>query len=174
MKIPTRATRSEVWFSDCGYYRYSLSRHLHGTNPSVANFIMLNPSTACIDFNDPTLDRCETRAIAGGFTEMVITNLFAYCTDSPKELKRAAREGVEVIGTQSQVLVETAKRADLIICAWGNDGAFRKRSSDVLAMLQPFREKLHYLQMNDTGQPAHPLYLDMTLLPQPWLPSEGA
>ena len=54
-------------YSDCERYRYALTRvwELQGRRLS---FVMLNPSTATEVQNDPTVERCERRARALGFT----------------------------------------------------------------------------------------------------------
>ena len=36
-------------------------------------------------------------------------------------------------------------------------------------MLEPYRKKLHYLEMNVTGEPRHPLYIATSSVPQPWI-----
>ena len=57
-------TRSEALYSRCGQYRYRLTR-AWGAGP-VLVWIMLNPSTATEERNDPTIARCEGRARRGG------------------------------------------------------------------------------------------------------------
>ncbi len=63
-------------------------------------------------------------------------------------------------------IVRAAKEADLVVCAWGNHGAFLERSARVRALLK--KEKLHTLRLNANGEPAHPLYLPGNLRPCPW------
>ena len=48
---------SSAVMSADGNYRYLLSRLL-GPSPSLATFIMLNPSTADAEPDDPTIRRC--------------------------------------------------------------------------------------------------------------------
>ncbi|MEQ3657529.1 MAG: DUF1643 domain-containing protein [Glaciecola sp.] len=51
--------------------------------------------------------------------------------------------------------------ATSFVAAWGNEGSFKMRSKHVIEML----ENLHYLQMNKSGEPAHPLYLKANKTP---------
>jgi hypothetical protein len=54
--LPLPSTSSAV-ISDCGRYRYLLTRQLDAS-PKVATFIMLNFSTADARQDDPTIRRC--------------------------------------------------------------------------------------------------------------------
>ena len=57
--------------------------------------------------------------------------------------------------------MQLADKTELIIAAWGNDGQYQNRAEKVKQQIQP----LHYLKMNKSGQPAHPLYLKANLTP---------
>ena len=74
--------------SPCGLYRYSLTRKWEAWKGTV-NFIMLNPSTADAQEDDPTIRRCIGFAKAWGYGGIVVTNLFAYRATNPKELKKS-------------------------------------------------------------------------------------
>lgn len=52
-------------------------------------YILLNPSTATEEHNDPTVERCERRARALGYGGFAVTNLFAFRATRPEDLKRA-------------------------------------------------------------------------------------
>jgi hypothetical protein len=54
-----------------------------------------------------------------------------------------------------------AKDAKIVVAAWGNDGEFMSRSEEVIKLVPD----LHYLKLNFTGEPAHPLYLSSKLKP---------
>ena len=58
------ATSSAI-YSDCETYRYALTRVWDDARPRVL-FIMLNPSKATEQQNDPTIERCERRARRSG------------------------------------------------------------------------------------------------------------
>lgn len=156
-------------FSLCRKYRYSLWRGwgdmLTDATP-FAMFIGLNPSTADETRDDPTIRRCIAFARSWGYSALCMTNLFAWRDTDPKAMKRAA----EPIGPDNDMFICCqAAQAGVVVAAWGNDGAHRGRSGVVRAMLP----NLHYLKLNDTGEPQHPLYLKANLTPIPWaLPPE--
>jgi hypothetical protein len=54
--------------SDCGQYRYQLTRQAKAPYPikAPALFLMLNPSTADAAIDDPTIRRCRTFAESWG------------------------------------------------------------------------------------------------------------
>ena len=63
-------------------------------------------------------------------------------------------------------IAKAAKDSALVVCAWGNHGAFMERSSRVKLLLKNC--KLHALRVNVNGEPAHPLYLPGKLKPIFW------
>ena len=69
-------------FSPGGEYRYLLTRHW-GAGP-VMCWIMLNPSTATADADDPTVTRCRCFARREGYARLVIVNLFGLRSPSPR------------------------------------------------------------------------------------------
>ena len=79
--------RSAAWYSPCEAYRYGLERRW-GTGGALL-FVMLNPSTATEDANDPTIARCQRRTQQLGFGAMRIANLFGYRATRPRDLARA-------------------------------------------------------------------------------------
>lgn len=144
-------------FSECGRYRYSLSRLWDSTKGAVL-FVMLNPSTADAEVLDPTVRRCLGYAVDWGFGELLVANLFALRSTDPKALYEAD----DPIGAENdQYIAEMNERADLTVIAWGNYGALLKRSDAVLQVL----EDPCYLKMNKSGHPSHPLYLSKDLKP---------
>ncbi len=83
----------------------------------------------------------------------------------PGDMK-AARDPVGR-GNDAAIL-QAARGADLLVCAWGNHGQHLGRSQLVLDRLRKAGVKPHLLRMNGCGEPAHPLYLPGALPPEPW------
>ena len=75
-------------FDDTGQYRYSLKRRWQRHGKKVA-FIMLNPSEANADQDDPTLRACTQFAQGWHYAALEVVNLFAYRTPHPQQLKTA-------------------------------------------------------------------------------------
>jgi hypothetical protein len=145
--------------SSCRNYRYALWRRWDNSKP-LAMIIGLNPSTADEVSNDPTLIRCINFAKSWGYGGVCMANLFAYRATKPKVMKLQT----DPIGiSNDKWLAKLASESDIVIAAWGNHGSFKKRSTFVVDMLP----NLYYLQMNKSGQPAHPLYLKADLIPVP-------
>jgi len=139
-------------------YRYVLSRIWDKSKPMVM-IIGLNPSTADETEDDPTIRRCINFADSWGYGGVYMLNLFAFRATQPTDMFKA----INPIGSQNDKYInDYAKRVDKVICAWGNDGNYKNRSSDITKQL----DNLFYLKMNKTGEPAHPLYLKSDLIPQ--------
>lgn len=93
-----------------------------------------------------------------------MTNLFAFRATAPTDMK-AARDPV---GPENDAaIVDVANGAGVVVCAWGNHGAFMERSSKVRALLADHKVKLSCLDVNAGGEPQHPLYLSKSLKPMP-------
>ena len=149
-------------FSKCRRWRYLLWRQWDPAKP-VANFLMLNPSTADEIKLDPSCTRARNYAQRWGYGSLIVTNVFGWRATDPADMK-AAREPVGR-GNDAAIL-RAAREADLVVCAWGNHGAYLGRSAKVLELLSGV--PLHALKINGIGEPAHPLYLAGTLKPARW------
>lgn len=78
-------------FSPCRNYRYTLERQwdLPGAPQRLCAFIMLNPSTADAETDDPTTRRCMAFARETGHDQYVAVNLFAYRAARPADMLAA-------------------------------------------------------------------------------------
>lgn len=151
-------------FSECGTYRYKLWRAWDISKP-VLTFLMLNPSTANATENDPTVERCQRRAIALGFGGLRVANIFALRSTDPSQLySHPAPIGYE----NDQAIIDLCSDAGLVICGWGKHGQLMKRGLSVLNLLRGRNIQPHYLLLNQDKSPRHPLYIGMRVKPQPF------
>ena len=157
-------TESGATFSSCRRWRYLLWRRWDEAKP-VANFLMLNPSTADELRLDPTCSRARDYAERWGYGALIVTNIFAFRNTSPSQM-RAAKDPVGP--DNDAAIVRAAQESAIVVCAWGNHGLFLDRSFRVNALLKARKIKLHALRVNAGGQPAHPLYLPGNLRPLSW------
>jgi hypothetical protein len=157
-------TESGASFSECRRWRYLLWRRWDRKKP-VANFLMLNPSTADELKLDPSCTRARIYAKTWGYGGLIVTNLFGWRATDPDEMK-AVRDPVGK-GNDAAIL-RAAKESAIVVCAWGNHGAHLERSLRVFKILQSTSSKLSYLKLNASGEPAHPLYLRGALQPTRW------
>lgn len=145
--------------SNCRNYRYELWRVWDETKPH-AMFIGLNPSTADETEDDPTIRRCISFAKSWGYGGLCMVNLFAFRATQPVDMIKAA----DPIGEKNDAtLVRLSKSAGVIVAAWGNNGTFMNRSTEVKERLP----NISALKINKSGEPAHPLYLNSALKPVP-------
>jgi hypothetical protein len=152
-------------FDVTGQYRYSLQRLWQPQGPEVA-FVMLNPSRADAERDDPTLQACIRFAQRWAYGSLVVVNLFGYCTAYPDALKKVA----DPVGPENDVyLMAAVERSHQVVLAWGNGGCLGGRDRIILNKLKAHSAKLTYLQLNRSGQPRHPLYVrrDCPLCPYP-------
>ena len=157
------ASAAGARFSTCRRWRYLLWRRWDPSRP-VANFLMLNPSTADEFRLDPSCTRARRYAERWGFGALIVTNLFAWRATDPRDMK-AAREPVG--RANDHAIVRAAREAAIVVCAWGNHGAHLERSARVLAFLRAAGVPLHALRVTGAAEPAHPLYLpgDLRAIP---------
>jgi hypothetical protein len=146
---PRGATVSDVGgatFSANGRYRYRLWRRWDRSRPVVV-FVMLNPSTADADKDDPTIRRCIGFARAWGYGGIEVVNLFAYRATLPRSLRAVD----DPVGPENGRHIRRAvARADLVVLAWGAHA----RASRLLSL-----PRARCLGLTRAGQPRHPLYL---------------
>lgn len=173
--------RSSAVFSECGKYRYILTR---GRDVDLAdddlsrgtvNFLMCNPSIADCEVNDPTIHRAQTRAFKYGimgrrYSRMHITNLFAVISTDPKHLMKID----DPIGEFNDAyILAAAAESDVVVLAWGDVGARYKRPGNVLKLLVDgnLSNRLYCLGVNESGHPAHPLMLSYKQDAVPYRPA---
>jgi hypothetical protein len=147
-------------------YRYSLTRTWEESKP-YALFVLMNPSTADPNSDDPTVAKCCRFAKAWGYGGIVVANTFAYrCTDQKRLL-----EIEDPIGPDNDKhIIEMAKKAAIVVFAYGEPHKSLRSRGRALAKL--LIEKAHVtpyvLSLGKKSTPKHPLYLKETLKPVVW------
>lgn len=158
-------------FSPCEKFRYTLERYWAPVPTRYCMFLMLNPSTADDENDDPTITRCINFAQAWGYDGLYVGNLYAYRATLPGHMWHEWRQGKDIIGPSNDTwLRKLARRSETIIAAWGSQ-AEEERVWYVRVLLNLTRPTpLHYLQLCNNGMPSHPLYLKKDLTPKLWSP----
>ncbi len=147
--------RKAATVSLCGLYRYRLDR-FWGAAPALP-FVMLNPSTADAEIDDPTIRRCMGFARREGAGGVIVCNLYAFRATRPDDLWRAA----DPCGPDNEKalsgLASWASYAGMpIVCAWGTHGGKNNRP---IALMLDAGAKLLCLGLTKGGHPRHPLYV---------------
>jgi hypothetical protein len=160
MVIMNLEIKKDAVIDHTGKYRYSLLRSWDDTLNTVV-FIMLNPSTADANEDDPTIRRCTTYAKSWGYGSLEVVNLFAYRATDPNQLLVAE----DPIGFENNsYILKAISNASLVVLAWGTKGILLNRHKDVLSLLHT--NELHCISISKDGHPKHPLYLKGDAVPQ--------
>jgi hypothetical protein len=141
-----------AYISDDGLYRYSLDRQLVDDGEWTCTFVMLNPSTADAEQDDPTIRRCIRFAREWGYGRLKVVNLYALRATDPKQLWLAD----DPVGPENDHVLSLAfGGSDLTIAAWGVHAKL-ERVAEIMAW--PIRPRL-CLGVTKDGHPRHPLYV---------------
>lgn len=157
--------KRSAYVSSDGLHRYWLRRIWDDSLCRVA-FVMLNPSTADGQEDDPTIRRCVGFAQAWGFGGIEVVNVYNLRATQPKALWK----DVDRMGRWTHdVVAEHLDHGDIgaVVCAWGNHA----KPDDVASLRDSFGRfelALSCLGVNKSGAPKHPLYLAKATLRRPW------
>lgn len=103
--------------------------------------------------NDPTLRRVIRFSQTFGYGSLEVVNLFAFRSPDPGVLTSVP----DPIDAENDFYIqEAAKRAGIVIAAWGAMGMLYERDRAVLPLLG---SPVYCLGMTRNGSPRHPLYL---------------
>lgn len=155
--------------SNDGLFRYTLVRDWTRSGPYLT-FVMLNPSIADAQQDDPTIRRCVGFARSFGFGALRVVNLYAYRATKPADLWLAKdRTGGDRNEDTLREVGLRARHGDVLIAAWGAH-AKADRVAEVLAL--PGWDRLKALGVTKSGAPRHPLYLSANSPLTPWSAGE--
>ena len=164
-----------------GRYRYRLGRQW-GAGSTRLPWIMLNPSTADAERDDPTIRRVIAFSRAWGYDGCDIVNLCAFRSTDPARLRTVANP----VGPRNAPTIATLVReaadsgAMAIVVAWGCDGDALLRSTDPVghrvrhvaeaATTAWTAAGLSAIHLGTTAQgaPRHPLYVAGATRPLPY------
>ena len=159
---------SEAIYSPCRQYRYILHRRWETGRPDRSvMFLMLNPSTATEDTDDPTVRKCRQYAMRWDFNHLIIGNIMGYRATDPMLLRGIT----DPIGPDNyQHLTDAIETYQpMVVCAWG---CLPRRLTHIAPFTRGFLRDLkvqpYALHLNAGGEPGHPLYLALAAEPQPW------
>lgn len=139
-----------------GVYRYRLTRRW--SRGASLCWVMLNPSTADAQRDDPTIRRCIGFSRAWGYGALVVVNLFAFRATDQADLWRAA----DPIGPDADDLLRRARRGRDVVVAWGAARGACGRATQVMGLLG---HQALCLGVTRAGGPRHPLYAPRTVRP---------
>lgn len=153
-------------FSPCRTWRYVLDRNWNARRP-VLLVVMLNPSTADEEQDDPTIRRVRGFAEAWDYGGFRVLNLFAFRATKPRELRVAADPvGPENDERLAANLLAWRDRGRPALAAWGGHGNLRGRAFKVAHLVDGVQWVC--LGTNDDGTPKHPLFVGAATQPIPF------
>jgi len=164
--------KSTAFLSPCGQYRYRLDRIWDSTLPIVL-FVMLNPSTADADSDDPTINKCMGFAKRWGYGGITVTNLFAYRATDPKALKVVSNPyGMGNSACVKAIAWEVSHALGLVVLAWGAHGEWLQEGRKTYQEMSAIPDiELLCLGTTKLGHPKHPLYLSYSTEPVLYRPA---
>lgn len=134
-------------------YRYRLWRRWDSELFPVV-WVMLNPSTADENFDDPTIRKCIGFARRWGYGGIEVVNLYAYRSTDPKQLKKVADPG----GPGNYAVISRVSCGRTVVCGWGRN-AERNHVWRILQTLRDVGADIKALKINADESPMHPLYV---------------
>lgn len=152
--------------SECGHYRYRLTRDLERDGPNML-WVMLNPSTADGDVDDPTIRRLMKFTQSWGYGSLTVVNLYAFRATKPADLFSA----IDPIGTENDCylrkMLEQVGYGDVMV-GWGNHAKLDRVQEFVDLASEYPNVRLLALDINVSGSPKHPLYVKGDVLRKIW------
>lgn len=144
--------------SDCGLYRYSLDRVWGGQPEHRVVWLMLNPSTADAEVDDPTIRKCVGFSQRWGYDALRVVNLFAYRATNPADLIGSLEAGIDLYTKESDAVLTSLTEAEDVVVGWGaNASRWGERVRAVTGLIRTASTTC--LGLTSGGHPRHPLML---------------
>lgn len=149
-------------------HRYRLTRDLAtlGTADTHVLWVMLNPSTADAETDDPTIRKCAGFARRWGLGALRVVNLWSYRATKPADLLAWDWKLDTTAVAENERWVRSELEdpsAALVVAAWGAHATRARRQGlpwvDVHDLAVSAGRSVHCLGLTGDGQPRHPLML---------------
>jgi hypothetical protein len=158
--------RGNACFSPDRCFRYCLERRWDDSLPQFT-YVLLNPSEAGGDRDDPTSRKLHALTVANGGGGYELVNLFAMVDTHQEGLHYPEAIG-ETREANDERIVTAADKSEVLVLGWGEgNGAgsgaaarkagVRKRAEEVWPLVRDRRPQC--FKRNASGSPVHPLYL---------------
>jgi hypothetical protein len=159
-----------------GPYRYNLWRAWEW-GPRVL-WVMLNPSTADADTDDPTIRKCVGFAKRWGYAGIEVVNLFALRATNPRDLVLCHPDNALSTGLPDELRPEVflsqliTYRFKVAVLAWGATHVLgrEERGRKMIFQLRKLMPELEckHLGLTKDGSPRHPLYVPYSKQLEKW------
>lgn len=155
---------SSAGISSCGLYRWWLFRSW--SELPLVIWIMMNPSTADHQKNDPTILKIIRYSTRWKYGAALVLNIYAFRTSRPENLPQVMKEA---IGRSNNWWIKTlfrfaARKSIPVVCAWGVKHG--DRGCQVRRMAANAGLQLLCLEVALNGEPKHPRFLSEDLRPR--------
>lgn len=159
----------EAEISSCSQYRYCLWRQW-GIGRSVT-FVMLNPSIADANIDDPTIRKCIGFARQWGYNQLVVANVMAYRATKPTDLPSDI--AIAIGPDNANWLEYSATYSELIILAWGAptnrfQHAYRIADAILKRIAGQHDTPIECLGLTKAFGPKHPLFVPYDTIRTVW------
>ena len=166
-ELPPKMTSRPAVFSTCGTRRYWLRRDLAGSRQRFVLWIMMNPSRATGETNDPTTTMTTGISARHGYDVHGVVNLSAVIEpDSTRLDADAAAPDAANEKAIHRALCWIARHKGDIVVAWGASRHLKPREATLLHRLR--RQPLLCLGHNADGSPRFPKYIPAKTLLTPF------
>lgn len=149
--------RMSAAISDCTFYRDELRRVWDAGKPILV-VCMLNPSDADHRLNDPTVLVLIWFAKLWGYGGILIVNLHAWRSPSPKEMMKAKDSiGPRCDNFIDHALIIARHQNTPVLAAWGNGGDYLSRDTWFKHRARQQLVDIICLGLTKDGFPKHPM-----------------
>lgn len=159
-------TKTAARLSEDGVYRYTLDR-VWDPALGTAVWLMLNPSVADHQIDDPTIRKVVGFSSRWGCGSVRVVNLFALRSTDPSGLLAHP----DPVGPDNDAVIrQSLVDARLVIVGWGAHPFAADRAVVVSALAAEIGCPVGCLGTTNDGSPRHPLFVSYDTLRSPWGP----